>query len=71
MASETALHIALAESCIQGVATRWGKNVLESLCGSMVSAMEVSRAAKELDSVLDAWRERPLGVTPFVQLEPI
>ena len=56
MASETALHIALAEMYIQGVATRRVKNVLESLCGFQISAMEVSRAAKELDTVLDAWR---------------
>ena len=71
MASETALHIALAEMYIQGVATRRVKSVLESLCGFKVSAMEVSRAAKQLDSVLDAWRERPLGVTPFVQLDAL
>ena len=56
---------------IQGVATRRVKSVLESLCGFKVSAMEVSRAAKQLDSVLDAWRERSLGVTPFVQLDAL
>jgi len=71
MASETALHIALAEMYFQGVATRRVKSVLESLCGFQISAMEVSRAAKELDAVLDAWRERPLGVTPFVQLDAL
>ena len=71
MASETALHIALAEMYFQGVATRRVKSVLESLCGFQISAMEVSRVAKDLDTVLDAWRERPLGVTPFVQLDAL
>jgi putative transposase len=71
MASETALHIALGKMYIQGVATRRVKNVLESLCGFQISAMEVSLAARDLDTVLDAWRERPLGVTPFVQLDAL
>ena len=31
--------------------------------------MEVRGAAKDLDTVLVAWRERPLGVTLFVQLD--
>ena len=71
MVSETVLHIALAEMYIQGVTTHQVKSVPESLCGFKVSAIEVSRAAKELDSVLDALRERPSGVTPFVQLDAL
>jgi transposase-like protein len=33
--------------------------------------MTVSRAAQELDTVLAAWRDRPLGVFPFVQLDAL
>jgi putative transposase len=58
MMSETALHVALAEMYLQGVATRRVKDVLEKLCGFGTSAMEVSRAANELDDVQDAWRYR-------------
>lgn len=33
--------------------------------------MEVSPAAKELHSVLQPWRERPRGATPFIQLDAL
>ncbi len=69
--SEKALKVALAEMYVQGVSTRRVSAVLESLCGTQVSSMTVSRAAKELDGVLGAWRERPLGVFPFVQLDAL
>ena len=39
MMFETALHVALAEMYLQGVATRRLKDVLEKLCGFGVSAM--------------------------------
>lgn len=69
--SEKALKVALAEMYVQGISTRKVSAVLESLCGTSVSSMTVSRASKELDSVLCAWRERPLGVYPFVQLDAL
>jgi transposase-like protein len=69
--SEKALRVALAEMYVQGVSTRRVSAVLESLCGTSISSMTVSRAAQELDSVLSAWRERPLGVVPFVQLDAL
>lgn len=69
--SEKALKVALAEMYIQGVATRRVKEILEALCGFEVSSAEVSRSAKALDDVLLRWRERPLGVTPFVQLDAL
>lgn len=69
--SETALHVSLAEMYLQCEATRRVKDVLEKLCGFGVSAMEVSRAAKDLDDVLDAWRNRRLGVIPFVQFDAL
>jgi len=69
--SERALKIALAEMYVQGVSTRRVSQVLEALCGTQVSSMTVSRAAQELDTVLAAWRDRPLGVFPFVQLDAL
>ena len=69
--SEKALKVALDEMYVQGVSTRRVSAVLESLCGTQVSSTSVSRAAKELDEVLCAWRERPLGVFPFVQLDAL
>ena len=69
--SEKALKVALAEMYVQGVSTRRVSAVLESLCGTSVSSMTVSRASAELDTVLNAWRERPLGVFLFVQCDAI
>jgi transposase-like protein len=69
--SEKALTVALAEMYVQGVSTRRVSAVLESLCGTSVSSTTVSRAAQELDATLSAWRERPLGVVPFVQLDAL
>jgi len=61
MRSERALLIALAEMYVQGVSTRRVKAITEELCGVEISAMQVSRAAQQLDEVLREWRERPLG----------
>lgn len=35
--------------------------IVEKLCGSQVSSSLVSKAASELDALLEAWRTRPLG----------
>jgi transposase-like protein len=56
---------------VQGVSTRRVSSVLEALCGTQVSSTSVSRATKELDEVLTCWRDRPLGVFPFVQLDAL
>jgi len=66
MRSERALTISLAEMYVQGVSTRKVKNIVESLCGAEVSSSQVSRAAAEMDAILQAWRERPLGKMPFL-----
>ena len=67
--SERALKIALAEMYVQGVSTRKVAAITEQLCGFAVTSMQVSRAAAELDAVLEAWRERPLGQTPYLVLD--
>jgi transposase-like protein len=67
--SERALKLALAEMDVQGVSTRKVAAITEQLCGFEVSSTQVSRAAAELDAVLDAWRTRPLGEYPYVSLD--
>jgi transposase-like protein len=67
--SERALKLALAEMYVQGVSTRKVAAITEQLCGFEVSSTQVSRAAAELDAVLEAWRRRPLGEYPYVYLD--
>jgi transposase-like protein len=67
--SERALKLALAEMSGQGVSTRKVRRVTEQLCGFEVTATQVSRAATELDQVLERWRCRPLGLTPHLWLD--
>ena len=67
--SERALKLALAEMYVQGVSTRKVAAITEKLCGFELSSTQVSRAAAELDGVLAAWRERPLGECPYLYLD--
>ena len=67
--SERALMLALAEMYVQGVSTRKVAAITERLCGSAVSATQVSRAAALLDEVLEAWRTRSLGPTVYLYLD--
>ena len=67
--SERALVTALAEMYVRGVSTRKVKAITEELCGVEVSAMQVSRAAAQLDEVLQQWRERPLGEITYLYVD--
>lgn len=67
--SERALVMALAEMYVQGVSTRKVKAITESLCGTEISAMQVSRATAQLDAILQEWRERPLGDIRYLFLD--
>lgn len=67
--SERALTLALAEMYVQSVATRRVAQITEQLCGVSVSASQVSKAAAELDGVLSAWRDRPLGEFRYLYLD--
>ncbi len=67
--SERALTMTLAEMYVQGVSTRKVAAITEQLCGTAVTSTAVSRATAQLDEVLSAWRERPLGTFPFVYLD--
>jgi len=67
--SERALRCALAEMYVKGVSTRKVAAITRELCGFDVSSTQVSRIAAELDEELSAWRERPLGRTPYLVLD--
>lgn len=67
--SERALTVTLAEMYVQGVSTRKVKAITEQLCGVEVSATQVSRAAAQLDEVLQEWRERPLGEVQYLYMD--
>jgi transposase-like protein len=67
--SERSLMITLAEMYVQGVSTRKVKAITEQLCGTEISAAQVSRAAAQLDGVLQEWRERPLGEFPYLYVD--
>jgi len=67
--SERALTLALAEMYVQGVSTRKVAAITEKLCGTAVSSAAVSRAASQLDDVLEGWRNRPLGECPYLILD--
>jgi transposase-like protein len=67
--SERALTLALAEMYVQGVSTRKVAAITEQLCGYEVSAAQVSRAAAQLDGLLEQWRNRPLGRIVYLYLD--
>ena len=69
MRSERALLLALAEMYVQGVSTRKVAAITEELCGTQISASQVSRASKQLDDELEAWRTRPLGEVVYLYLD--
>ena len=58
--SEKALAATVAERYLQGVSTRKVTKVMEELCGFEVSSTQVSKATKELDEKIQAWRTRPI-----------
>ena len=66
--SEQALVLAMVEMYFHGVSTRKVTAIVEQLCGTTVSASEVSALTRKLDAGLTAWRERSLQETPYVAL---
>ena len=63
--SERALLLAIAEMYVPGVSPRRVKRIVEELCGLEVSSSQVSRAAAELDEMLEAWGNRDLGIATW------
>jgi transposase-like protein len=58
--SEQALVLAMVEMYFHGVSTRKVNAIVEELCGTTISASEVSALTRKLDTTLTAWRERRL-----------
>jgi len=67
--SERALKLAIAEMYVQGVSTRRVEAITQKLCGLNLTSTEVSRAAAELDEMLESWRTRPLEEVPYLVLD--
>ena len=67
--SERALKLTLAEMYVQGVSIRNVAKITQELCGFEVSSTQVSRAAQELDPMLQQWRNRSLGSFPYLFLD--
>ena len=61
--TEQALVVTLMEMYVQGVSTRKVATITEHLCGTSFSKSQVSALTGTLDTVLAAWRERPLTVS--------
>ena len=69
--SERALITAMAEMVIEGVSTRKVARVMEELCGKEFSKSTVSEACKQLDTEVEAFRNRPVepGRYPFLMTD--
>lgn len=67
--SEKALKLAIAEMYVKGVSTRKVTQITEQLCGTEISATQVSRIAKLLDEELKQFRERELQEYRVVYLD--
>ncbi len=66
--NEKALVLALMEMYVEGVSTRKVREITEVLCGTSFSKSLVSELAGQLDTELDAWRNRPLTETGYPYL---
>ena len=70
--SEQALMLSIMEMVVQGVSTRKVSEITETLCGTSFSKSTVSSLCKELDPVVDHFRNRPLnGHYPFIIVDAI
>lgn len=56
------------EMYVEGVSTRKVREITEILCGTSFSKSLVSELAGQLDTELDAWRNRPLTETTYPYL---
>lgn len=66
---ERALKMAVAEMYVKGVSTRKVQAVFDRLCDVNITADQVSRAMREMDDELDAWRNRPVGAVKALFLD--
>ena len=71
--SEQAFVLSLMEMVLQGVSTRKVTAITEELCGASFSKSTVSELCKNLDSIVNTWRTRPLSSQsyPFVMVDAL
>lgn len=68
--NEAALIATMMEMVIQGIATRNIEKVTEELCGTKFSKSTVSKLCKELDSIVQEFKNRPLDrIYPFIMVD--
>ena len=68
--SEAALVASMAEMVVNGVSTRKISRVMETLCGTSFSKSTVSEVCKDLDGIVDEFKNRPLdGIYPFMYVD--
>lgn len=68
--AETALKLAISEMWVMGVSTRKVTEITQALCGTEVSASQVSRMSQMLDEELQKFRSRQLDdYYPIVYLD--
>ena len=63
--SEQALVLALMEMVVNGVSTRKVARITEELCGTEFSASTVSNLCKQLDPIVEGWKNRSLAGQAF------
>jgi len=66
--SEQALLSVIQQAYVEGVSTRRVDDLVRALGCDGISKSEVSRICKELDTVVEAFRTRPLDAGPYVYL---
>lgn len=70
--SEQALLAVIQQAYIEGVSTRKGDDLVQSLGLSGIDKSAVSRICQQLDEVVDAFRNRPLdSAYPYVWLDAL
>lgn len=67
--SQRAMMLTVAEMYVTGVSTRRVEKVMRSMGIENISSTQVSRANQTMDEALQAWRDRPLGKTPYLILD--
>ena len=68
--SEAALVASMAEMVVNGVSTRKVSKVMETLCGTSFSKSTVSEVCKELDAIVNEFKNRQLnGIYPFLLVD--
>lgn len=70
--AEQALVAVIQQAYVQGVSTRKGDQLVQALGLSGVDKSAVSRLCRDLDTVVDAFRSRPLEVAyPYLWLDAL